>query len=234
MASFTVTAAESGTTFPGVLLQVMVLTSAAGPGNTATQSGAAAHQATITITGAGSRVYYAAANASISAFSGASNLALLHDQADSPNGLETATAHSSSATTGAGSLLCGFSTPTAAGGAALLEITPSGTITEDASSPAAVYSGSSSTAATTASFSPPLRSLLVAMVAADASTATVLGLSDTSGLGLAWTQQVVSQTTGNLYSGVWTAQMPAPAAVAAPVLGGGKSMLARRLALADL
>ena len=210
--SFTVTAAESGTTFPGVLLQVMVLTRAAGPGNKATQSGAAAHQATLTITGAGSRIYYASANVGISAYGGASNLVLLTDHADSPNSLETATAHNSAGTSGGGSLLCGFSTPTSAGGAALLEILPSGVITEDASSPAAVYAASSPT---TGQFNPPLGALLVAMVAADASTATVLNLSDTSGLGLTWVQQVVAQTAGNLYAGVWTAAMPP-----APVLGG--------------
>jgi hypothetical protein len=208
--AITVTAAESVATFDGVLLQVMVLTGIAGSpiGATAVQSSsaAAAHQANITVTGAGSQVYAASASVGLSSYGGNANTTVLTDHADSPNGLETAAGRTTSATGGAGSLSVGFSSPSTAGGAALLEILPSGTITEDGSSPAAVYNAAGASV-TTASFTPPAGSLLVAMVGADANTSTVLTVSDSSSL--TWTQQVVAQTTGALYAGVWTAQVPA-------------------------
>jgi hypothetical protein len=212
MAAITVTAAESGSTFPGVLLQVVVLTSVA-----ASQSGAAtavqssnagaAHQANITTTVTGSQVYAASANVgSGTAYTANANSTLYTDQADGGNGLRTGTGRSTSATGTPGAITIGFTNPQGGGGVALLEILPNGTITEDGSAPAAVYASGAATV-TTASFTPPGNSLLVAMVGADANTSTVVTVSDSSSL--SWTQQVVAQTTGALYAAVWTAVVPA-------------------------
>lgn len=222
--AITVTANETGTTFNGVLLTVKVLTQvAASPiGATAVQSSsvAAAHQASITTTQTGSRVYGALASAgSGTAFTANANTTLYANQQDSSNGLYTGSCRSTSATGTPGAISIGASLPSTAGGCGLLEILANGTITEDASSPAAIYSGTGSHTVTTASFTPPPGSLLVAMVAADASTATVIGVSDSSSL--VWTQQVAAQTTGALYAGVWTAVVPGggPAIPAVPQFG---------------
>lgn len=216
--SLTVTAAESGSTFPGVLLTVKVLTGiAASPiGATAIQSSntAATRQASITTTQTGSQVYGALSAAETSTVLANSNSTLLGGQSDGPNGLDTGACRSTSATGTPGAIVIGFQNTGTGGGCALLEILPSGTITEDGSSPASIYSGSSSTTVTTASFSPPAGSLLVAMVGADANTSTVVTVSDSSSL--TWTQQAVAQTTGALYAAVWTASVPAGAGAATP------------------
>jgi hypothetical protein len=45
---------------------------------------------------------------------------------------------------------------------------------------------------------------------------TTMAVSDTSGLGLAWTQQVKSNVAGDGYTGIFTAQIPAAALPVAP------------------
>lgn len=213
--SFTVTATEGGSTFAGVLLVVKVLTGISGSpiGNTATlaqPSGGGALQTSITTTAVGSQVYAASAYVGIQAYVGNGNTTTLADQPDATNGLETGAGRSTSATSSPGAISIGFSpTPAGNGTLALLEILPSGTITEDGSSPAAIYSGSGATTVTTASFAPPAGSLLVAMIGADANASTTMGVTDTSGLGLTWTARVTAQASGALYAAVWTAAIPA-------------------------
>ncbi len=218
MAAITVTAAESGTTFPGVLLQVKVLTQAtvAASPATAVQSSsvAAAHQASITTTAAGSLVYCAAVSSGVSSYVANGNTTLFTDHSDGPNSLETASGRQTTATGTPGAITIGFSSPVTPGGVACAEILAAGTITEDASSPAAAYG--TGTTVTTASFNPPQGCVLVAMTAADASTATVVTVSDSSGL--VWTAQAVAQTTGALYAAVWTAVIPAAPAAPPTVL----------------
>jgi hypothetical protein len=199
--------------FPGVLLTVKVLTgTAASPiGNTAIQSSSTgvARSASVTTTVAGSQVYGAMACAETTAVAANSNSVLNGSQTDSTNGLDTGTCRSASATVTPGAVVIGFTNTGTGGGCALLEILANGTIAEDGSSPASAYSGVASSTVTTASFSPPGSSLLVAMVGADANTSTVVTVSDSSGL--TWTQRVVAQTSGALYAAVWTALAPAAA-----------------------
>ena len=230
--AITVTAAESVATFNGILLQVKVLTGTAATQNgaTATQSSSAgaAHEASITTTVTGSQVYAASANVgSAVAYSANAQSTLFTDQADGSNGLRTGTGRSTSATGTPGAEVIGFSNPQGGGGVALLEVLPSGTITEDGSSPAAVYN-SAGTSVTTASFTPPAGSLLVAMVGADANTSTVVTVSDTSSL--TWTEQIKANASGALYAAVWTAQVAgggnvnlpvATVTLAAPLLSAG-------------
>lgn len=210
--AITVTAAESVATFNGVLIRVKVLigTAAAPIGAIATQSGSGAKQQQITTTQTGSQVYGALLEVGSTAFTANAQTTLFDNTTDAVNGLTAASCRSTSATGTPGAEVIGASAPAAGGGGtSLLEILPSGTITEDASSPAGVYNASGSSAVT-ASFTPPAGALLVAMVAADASAATVVTVSDSSGL--TWTQRVTTQSAGNSYTGIWTAQIPAAAA----------------------
>src|SRR5260370_212819 len=108
----------------------------------------------------------------------------------------------------AGATVVGASAPWVGGQTALVEILAAGTITEDASSPASA-STTAAASVVTASFTPPPGSLLVAIVSADASSATVVTVSDSSGL--IWTERVHSLAGGSQtgYAGMWTAQVPA-------------------------
>ena len=89
---------------------------------------------------------------------------------------------------------------------ALCEILASGTLAEDASSPATVPLSGASTmtpvsSLTTASFSPPAGALLVAMGSTGSGTPTI---SDSSGL--TWTKQA-SAVASSISAAVWTAQI---------------------------
>jgi len=89
----------------------------------------------------------------------------------------------------------------------LCEIEQAGTLTEDASTPAGV--SAVALTVTTASFTPPSASLLVAMVQSNGGgSVTTIAMSDTSGLSLTWVQQVKQNGAGNGYSGIWTAALP--------------------------
>jgi len=91
--------------------------------------------------------------------------------------------------------------PKTAGGIAAVEIPASGTLLEDPSSPPAVTA--SGTSVSTAHFTPPMGSLLVAMVAA-AGTGACVQLCDDNGM-LQWTELCrYSSPTGG-YAGVWAA-----------------------------
>ena len=93
-----------------------------------------------------------------------------------------------------------------------------GTITIDASSPAGV--STTSTAAATASFTPPGSCVLVAMVCADGTgtgTGITVTITDTSGLGLTWTRRAISSTSDNFQpTYVFTATIGGAAAAPAP------------------
>lgn len=207
----TVTAAESGTTFNGVLLRVKVLTgtslSQAGAA-TASFQGTGAQQASITTTVTGSQVYGALKNSgSTATFTANGSTTLFDNVSDASNGEAFGTCRSTSATGSPGAVTIGASAPSVAGQTALVEVLPSGTITEDASGPAQVNTLAGITI-TTASFTPPAGSLLVAMVLADANASTVVTVS---GGGLTWTEVKKSQSTSPTgYAGVWIAQI-APA-----------------------
>ena len=88
------------------------------------------------------------------------------------------------------------------------EILASGTLTIDPSTPAATAVVNAEVI-TCAPFTPPSGSLLVAAVSSNGGTVVTMALSDTSGLGLAWTEQVKSNVSGDGYTGVWLAQIPA-------------------------
>jgi WD40 repeat protein len=219
--AFTVTATQGGSTGNGMILRVMVLTQAA-----ATQNGATAntnfasltntHTLSITTTQTGSRVYGAIEWSSNSAATAAALTTLIDDVADATNQDEYVTFKATSLTGTPGATTLGAtSAGTATGPFAMAEIKTAGTLTEDASGPA-VASTTTATAVTTASFTPPGGSLLVALVSSDGGAGTcTMALSDTSGLGLSWVEQVKNNAAD--YAGVWIAQMPS-AATSGPAL----------------
>ena len=211
MAAITVTATQSVATFPGMLLDVRVLTgTAASPigANASVVDGAGSITlaASVTTTQTGSVVYGGLLNVGSTPFTGnaEAGTTILDSVADSGNGAVYGACVTTSATGTPGSTLVG-STISSRGGAAVLEILPSGTITEDGSTPSPV-STTSATTLTTASFDPPAGCTLVALVSADADGSTVMTVSDSSSL--TWTQQVVAQASGAAYCAVWTAQIP--------------------------
>ena len=227
--SITVTAAETGSTFGGGLLRVWVLTGTASSqagAATATFGGTGAQEASITTTVTGSFVYGALKTSSTTSLTAASGTTLDDNLVDNQNGEILGSCHTTSATGTPGATTVGASAPSVGGQTALLEILPSGTITVDGSSPAVVSSVSASWVnLTTAAFTPPAGSLVLAIVSADASSSTVVTVSSTGGL--SWTQQGHSRAGGGAtgYAGVWTAQVPAAAtggqeALPAPVVPG--------------
>lgn len=213
--SITVTATQGGTTRNnGMLLRVEVLngTAASQAGAAvANQTGPAAHTASITTTTTGSLVYGAITDGHGTSLSGtfSAGLTVIDDVVDSTNAQCYATVVTSSATGTPGAVTYG-SVASFAGGLALLEILPNGTISTDGSSPAVATTFTAETI-TTAAFTPPAGSLLVALVCVAATFNDSVNVT-VSGGGLVWTEAINAASTSNGYLGIWIARVPAPVA----------------------
>jgi hypothetical protein len=223
MTTLTVTATQGGATFAGMLLRVKVLTGAAAaasqPGGTLVVTATAAH-GNITTTQTGSLVYGAlSADSAAGSFAAEPLCTLIDNYNDSAHGEQYGSFRTTSATGTPGSTLVGSSTANANPNCAAAEILQSGTITEDASSPAVVVSNTL-TALTTASFTPPPGSLIVVLIgsdgAANGTTTTTMAVTDTGG-GLTWIPLAQAASTSTEYAGVWIAQVPAGGAVSGSV-----------------
>jgi hypothetical protein len=206
-----ITITEGGSTNPGMIARIKVLTGAAPvaaqTGAHVTQSGAAAHQASITTTVTGSIVYGGLAAFTSVAPTAATGTTLLDNFQDSANGNYYGTCRTTAATGTPGAVTVGESAPAVAGGVALAEIlpvTPGGTITEDASSPASVTT--TSTITVQVIVLPPVGSLLVLMIGSDSSSG--VETMTVSGGGLNWTPLSQANTAGQMYAGVWVADVP--------------------------
>ena len=243
--AMTVTATQGGATANGIFSRVFVLTQAA---DLASQTGAAVNFAfvstqtwtrSITTTQTGSRVYGAAAHGSTVTDAAAALTTLVDSQADSGNSWQYVTFKATSLTGTPGATTLGFTfSPTGSSGPfAMFEVKTGGTLTEDASAPAPVWLTNAITV-TSASFTPPAGSLLVALVASNGgATVTTMTVSDTGGPG-GWVEKSVNNPSGNDYAGVWVAQTAAggvtatatlyAATAAVPVAGGAAGSGARR------
>jgi len=212
--AITVTATASGTgSKNGITLTVKVVTSAAAAGS---QPGTVNDSATITtpqlaITPAGSSnwVYGALSENLAGTFTANAATTFSANNTDATNAQKRGTFRTTSTTTGGTPVTVGATLPTTTSGdaaIALAEIKNSGTLAEDASSPASANTNAAKTI-TTASFTPPSAALLVAVISANYSgSGTVsMAVSDTSGL--TWTALEQIGTAG--YGGVWVAQFPA-------------------------
>jgi hypothetical protein len=229
--SFTVTATVTGGASDGNLfvLKVAVLTGAAAsqPGTTVTVTAAGSAlnppQRAITPSATGSYVY----GALVTYNGGGAGYT-----ANADTTLATATTHtgntcysafrSSAQTTAATPVTLGASAPATgmvAGALAMAEILASGTLAEDATTPAGVQG--TGQALTTAAFTPPAGALLIAASAAAGPTSNppyAITITDTSGLGLTWTALAAKAVPGQDACGVW-ATMQSPAATLS--LAGG-------------
>jgi len=215
--TFTVTATEAGSTSSGIALMVSVLTGQSGaqPGATPSATQVTPNLA-ITPAATGSLVF-----GSLLALAGTFtvNGSTVNDQdAHSIAGLEMCSFHGTAATTSGSPVTLGYTSATNGISVCLCEIKASGTLAIDGSAPAGVSDGAAITV-TTGSFTPPAGgALLVACVQSNgAGSVTTMGITDTSGLGLTWAEQVKQNGAGNGYSGIWTAAVPGTAA-AAPVM----------------
>ena len=235
MTSYTVTATQGTNTAAGMFLYVLVLTNAQMAGTPSAGSSVSAYNCAVTATVAGSMVVGAIAQGAASAFTAEAN-STITNYADSTHGNEYAGFYSS-ATSGSGSAAYGSSTAYANGwyGCAAVEIIPvsGGNVTLDGSGPVSLGSGTL-TALTSASFTPPAGSLLVALVATNGATSSMAaGFSFSSSPSLTWTLQSseTAQSSSTYYgwTGVATAAVPggggtdtSPAyAATATDLGGG-------------
>jgi hypothetical protein len=108
------------------------------------------------------------------------------------------------------------STSTGPGSCAAVELQSTGTIVFSTTAPppvSGVSAGFPVTSVTTAGFTPPANSLLLALVSAASDPFGSASMSITDTAGLEWTELVSANTAGNGYAGIWAAT--APAAVAA-------------------
>ncbi len=212
--ALTVTASCNGD-LPGIMLSVKVLNGArvavSQTGNTATAQTSTENSLTTTV--ADSVVYGALNDGNNDVFTADANTTFITYFNNSDTGDAFATFRGTNATVTPGAALYGadpanVSFPQAYAAA---EILPSTTLTEDSSTPVTATSSTGSSV-TTASFSPPVGSLLVAL-AAGGGDAAGLTFTVTDNLGLTWHQ--LAYATGNDYlgAGVWVADMPSGMAV---------------------
>ena len=210
--SITVTATQGGSTANGFLLRVYVITGAkpsasqtGGSANAAITS-STAFTASIT-TSAGSNVYGASSRGTGGDSATGSNATVVDNVADVTNSEEYTTFHALNVTSGA--TVRGFTAGgNDSGPLAMLEILAAGTLAEDASAPAQVNT-SGAGPLSTASFTPPGGSLLVALIGSDGGAAVTT--FTVSGGGLTWTEKVKNNPSGGDYAGVWIADVPAAA-----------------------
>lgn len=212
--AFTVTIQQTAATANGIIAALKVVTGASSsqPGTTGAVQSAA--NLSITPGSTGSWVY---GGLLLSGTGGVSpETGVTFGQNTTTGGLRGINMRTTSTQTAATPILMGATTGTGLD-IALCEIIPSGTLTEDVSSPA-VSGAVAATTWTTAPFTPPQPSLLVVMISSNGGTGTTtFSASDTSGLGLAWVEQVKSAGASKGYAGVWTAYVPA-AVTAVPVM----------------
>jgi phage tail-like protein len=219
--TLSITATQEGVgTNTGMLMRVKVLTGANlhAFGNTATANldTAANPQIVMSNTVVSSQIYQVyLTTQSATAYTALAGTTFTDNVADTTNTLYYGTARTTSATSTPGVLTLGSSTPMSpiSGNACALEILPNGTITESGTAPA-VADTFVGTAVTSAVFTPPQGSLLVVMIAADASNAGVNEIQVTDTLGLIWTQNVVLSVQNQGYVGIWTAFVPESPALA--------------------
>ena len=233
----TVTASGSGTSLGnGVFLQVLVLDNAALAGTPATavinSGNNSAYSASITTTQAGSLVVglYNDWNSNTDTLAPVTGCTAIAATPDNTLGTEYGAFRTTSATGTPGATTVGYANPgtnDGYAGCAIEVLSSGGTVSLDGSAPAAVVTSSALTV-TTASFTPPTGTILVALVSLANNDGTnnnsgfAATVSDT-GLGLTWTPAKVSfngSITGSTaYVGIFTAAYSgaATAAVQSPV-----------------
>jgi hypothetical protein len=152
-------------------------------------------------------------NTNTTSFTASAGTTITDQYTNTPDGNQYAAFHTTSATGTPGATTVGSSTAFAGNyGVLAVEILASGTIAFDASAPAALGANTGSSL-TSASFTPPAGSLLVAVFTTDGGSTSQQVGSMSSSPGLSWVEQANLSTgfaTGaGAYIGVWAAAVPA-------------------------
>lgn len=205
--SMTVTATASGNTASGGLLTVKVLTGASGSVGAVANSSTALEKS-VTPTASGSWVYFACGDSDLS-----QNLAASAASTFSKNALVTgesiteATGRSTSTTTSGTAVTVGATNTPGLGSFAAAEILAAAghTLAEDASSPAAVQL--SSTAGTTASFTPPSGAVLVVQVVMNNGKTGVTTVAVTDSAGSTYTLGELENASTHPAAGIWVVSL---------------------------
>lgn len=203
--SFTVTGNQTGSDPIGMLVKVLTGASSSQPGSVAEANGTSSLAITPEHTGSW---VYGITHISPSDTAGP-NSSTTYQEQDTTNfndlgPIDVFYFRSSNVTVDGTPVTLGDVAGAAGNGIILVEIVPSSTLVENSSAPAYVVS-TSATSITTAAFSPPTGSLLVAMLA---TTYPVNGITDTSGLGLTW---VLQESLGTF--AIYTAIIPSGTSV---------------------
>jgi hypothetical protein len=202
--SFNVTATNGGAGSAGMAVELYAVSgqSASPIGVTAT---AAALSASITPGQTGSLVFGSVLGGS-GTFTGLSGTTILY-QNNPAAGLQSGAVVTTSPSTGGSPETVGVSSTGSAISTALLEVlTGAGSLAMFVGSAGIVGGG---TVTVSNPISPPTGSLLVAMIQSNGGAGVVtVSVTDNSGLGLTWTEQVKVNTSGSGYTGIWTAVMP--------------------------
>lgn len=212
--AFTVTANTSGGSTPHMSLKAVVLTSAIEAGgasvNNTASSGAPNFSLTPNFTG-GHPFFaiYDGTGGSSGQYTASTNNTLLDNTIG--NQLDAfCDGHYSGSTTASTPVTVGCSAPSGSDTQlwAAYEIKPNGTVTIDGSTPAVATAATS--AVTTASFTPPNGSVICLLITINSSsgTAIVSSISDTSGLGLTWTQRANEGVAANGTASIYTTTIP--------------------------
>jgi hypothetical protein len=226
--SITVTATAAGTPHDGIAIQVFVVDGGvlAGTPVTASQSGVAAHQESVTPSQDYSLIWGGVFDGDAAAIPWDAGSTQITGQQDTTNGGAYGVFSHSTGAAGAGTPVTIGSAASYQGGLAALEVLPAvtGTApTADASSPAFAWAAGAATI-TTAAFTPAGgATLLVAVVLGYGYTGydtTSMAVSDTGGH--TWTQQAAGNATGQGYAGVWTAPLTSSVAGTATLTGDGQ------------
>jgi hypothetical protein len=214
----------------GVLLRVWVITGQAaspvGPnhGTAAFHGGSStALTASVTTTVTGSRVYGALEenNTNTTVGAAAAGTTLVDSQADA-NAACYVTCKATAVTGTPGAATLGSTTGFTSGSVGLIEVLPGTGLAEDSSGPPPVWS-TSQVQVTSAVFTPPPGSLLVAAFTGEGDGVNVQTVQVTDSAGLTWTQQVNSCAAGSGFSTVWTAVVPGGAAPAFSFAGAASA-----------
>jgi hypothetical protein len=215
--AYTVTATQATHPSPyGMFFQLLVLVNAAMAATPAVNKSTTAYNTSVTTTMTGSYVFgVAETGENDTALTLESNCSTYSPFADSTNGNWYGCFQTTAATGTPGPTTVGYSTAfsNSVGCVAAEVLASGGSLSVDATTPA-VATSSTASALTTASFTPPGSSLLMAIVATNGNSSAqeTLAISDNSSGALSWSanwELLSGDINGYYYAmGIWTAQVP--------------------------
>lgn len=220
----TVTATQAGVTSNGMSMSLRVLTGASGAAGAAGANAAFGNpqQVALTPQASGSVIYGALFGFTASPTTPNAATQFLQQQSGPGN---YAQFRSAGFTAAAVPVTAGLSSANGGIGICAAEVKAAAgqNLSEDPGTPVPTAYSNTVTTMTTAAFAPPPGSVLCLTVTAVGSKGvgsgvTTMAITDTSGLGLTWTEIVKENANNAGYTGVWLALVPTAAAAAYPVI----------------